>query len=574
LGNRQADITDQMIKIEGGPFISGLTAQQIHEMAKQYAIREDLFHTQSYKQIDLPSYYIDKNLVTNQQYKTFTDDTGYRPPLPWVDRGYPAWLEHGPVTGVNHEDAKVYARWAGKRMVKAAEWEKAARGVAGRLWPWGNHWRTGVCKMDDGISSALPGFPAPVGSFKEDCSEYGVMDMAGNVSEWVDDGLTMMGGNFTFSAPYQFLCANRTLHPQLNGYVGYIGFRCAYSHGEPEQESGQQVSGDHPGAVPLQLRYLRRKSTDVETKNIEPTLTSIDQCPIVPVAPVKSRYRSDPIQLLPIRDLDPTKKVYPYSMDAYLPSQIMAKDDDDLISNGIPILACRIEVTVPYLPTDRFCLWLENYDKNRERPREDQFQPRFSQDHTMAKFVKSAPGEVEARIEIRGGRDFVDVEHQVSNTSCKVMPISQDLCFQSLNAPCFRDHDGNRTFIMTDQGFRRITQVDHSKRPRLWFQPFVLPESTFQPKGQQQDTTRGGPVVTGPLIATVSRDGQWVVGPTILTGPVVRMLNNREYSCLHCDSESRLEPDQTIRIVQRIYFLRGGLDDLVSRWQSDKESWE
>ncbi|MFC1743101.1 formylglycine-generating enzyme family protein [Candidatus Riflebacteria bacterium] len=104
--------------------------------------------------------------------------------------------EH-PVVGVDWFDAYAYAGWAQKRLPTEAEWERAARGVDGRLWPWGNTWYWGYCNIGGekkGKDVSVKGFEkdgyiysAPVGNYLKGVSPAGCHDMAGNVSEWCAD---------------------------------------------------------------------------------------------------------------------------------------------------------------------------------------------------------------------------------------------------------------------------------------------------------------------------------------------------------------------------------------------------
>jgi formylglycine-generating enzyme required for sulfatase activity len=123
------------------------------------------------------AFFIDKTEVTNAQYKKFCDATGIPVPPQWNDGQFPPAEAEFPVTRVNFYEASAYAAWAGKRLPTEIEWEKAARGEDGRLYPWGNDWdRSRVVWETSG--------PQAVGVHSGGASPYGVLDMAGNVMEW------------------------------------------------------------------------------------------------------------------------------------------------------------------------------------------------------------------------------------------------------------------------------------------------------------------------------------------------------------------------------------------------------
>jgi formylglycine-generating enzyme required for sulfatase activity len=129
----------------------------------------------------LDEFWIMQTEVTNAQYAQCVD-TGWCTP-PGNERwAVPAFANY-PVTGVNWSQANAYAEWVGGRLPTEAEWEKAARGADGRVYPWGNE------KPDRQRTNfnAIIGFTMPVGSYLEGASPYGIFDMAGNVEEWVAD---------------------------------------------------------------------------------------------------------------------------------------------------------------------------------------------------------------------------------------------------------------------------------------------------------------------------------------------------------------------------------------------------
>lgn len=136
-------------------------------------------------------YYIDRYPVTNAQFRAFLDATGYAPRDPhnflrdWRDGApRPGWGDK-PVTWVSIEDARAYARWAGKRLPHEWEWQYAAQGGDGRLYPWGNDWRADAVPATNRGRGLLP--PDDVDAHPAGASPFGVMDLVGNVWQWTDE---------------------------------------------------------------------------------------------------------------------------------------------------------------------------------------------------------------------------------------------------------------------------------------------------------------------------------------------------------------------------------------------------
>ena len=242
--------SEGMIKILQGDFlfkVAGTEIEGLNDMGVdvQYPWEDSprRFHEHA---LEIKSFYIDKYPVTNAEFKKFLDSSHYHPKddlnflRDWQDGTYPQGWENKPVTWVSQQDARAYASWAGKRLPHEWEWQYAAQGADGRLYPWGNQWDDSAVPVPD-KSRTMRG-PDAVDAHPKGASPFGVMDLVGNVWQWTDEfidehtrGGILRGGSYYqpqgsiwyFPQAYKLNEHSKLLLTSSSlDRSGAVGFRC------------------------------------------------------------------------------------------------------------------------------------------------------------------------------------------------------------------------------------------------------------------------------------------------------------------------------------------------------------
>jgi formylglycine-generating enzyme required for sulfatase activity len=182
----------ELVKVPAGPFLMGSTDDDIRARDNEKPQHE----------LTLPDYWIGRTEVTNAQFRPFVEGDGYLNIAYWTEAGW-AWRvnqkisqpaswederfngDDQPVVGVNWYEAVAYVRWLSAqtghtfRLPTEAEWEKAARGPDGRIYPWGDEYDRS--RLNDGGPNDTT---TPVGQYPTGASPYRALDLAGNAAEW------------------------------------------------------------------------------------------------------------------------------------------------------------------------------------------------------------------------------------------------------------------------------------------------------------------------------------------------------------------------------------------------------
>ena len=278
-----ARLDADLVAIPAGPFHYGLTEAQRRALARAARVHPDQLHFHAAAvTLTTPEFWIDRYPVTRAQFVRFMEETGYTIPSEGWQVGWSEladiWdvsdreLALAPAVGVNSLDAQAYAAWAGKRLPTEIEWEKAARGPDGRLFPWGNVWEGWLNPGDIPLLAT-----APIGTQEHARSPYGVADQGVLVPEWVErvfvalstngkaqdaSSHLLAGGGLLHRQVYSHLPTNRLQWaPAMRLYNS--GFRCACDTPpvEPKAAPLRDLYFDPPRPLQLPPAYGRKPIT-------------------------------------------------------------------------------------------------------------------------------------------------------------------------------------------------------------------------------------------------------------------------------------------------------------------------
>jgi len=276
-GSTQSD----MVAVPAGQYAIGSNKVDDEGLQKKYGFVEPLYLDEHpLHKVAVRYFMIDRYEVSNAQYKKFVLGTHRAMPPAWVRNGYDVdeskldvldleWMRRMtteyakpaldtkamqraelqaefrkilqqrdslPVTSVSWNDAHEYCAWAGKRLPSEAEWEIAARGSQSLEYPWGDEFD--ISKTNSGQGREEGDILAPVGAFPADKSPFGVYDMGGNVSEWVEDAYQPYPGS-DYSSPLYNEPQQQRVVRGGNAAIGHyklsLYFRGALRHHKPAE---------------------------------------------------------------------------------------------------------------------------------------------------------------------------------------------------------------------------------------------------------------------------------------------------------------------------------------------------
>jgi formylglycine-generating enzyme required for sulfatase activity len=507
----------EMVYIPAGEFVMGTSPEDGRKLAEEYGVHPSLFQGESpQRKVFVKAFWIDRYPVTNAQYKRFIETTHRHPPYSWPGRDFPPGTADHPVGSVTWHDADAYARWAGLRLPTEPEWEKAARGTDGRIYPCGNSWRDDATRIDSLAWPQTRALTTPVGSFPAGASPFGVMDLCGNVAQWTSTPsqppypqlnwawYVVKGAGGGLGQRYNFRCAARNFSAHTSRWHTWLGFRCAKDAAQGDAAAPHPLPPVKPRAVP----------------------------PVPPVdGPRAEVFGKEPIRL----EVQPGYAGVVMRVPYFPQGQFSSFVPEQAGAAGLPFA------------------WGVPHEGIRWEKKPD----------GSCRYVCKFPGKAQMRVTLVPRMDCVDFTIAIRNLTDKPFTeVHSNTCFNVHGSPYFENPERDRSFVWTDAGPTCMLAMPIDPRSG---EPL---HNGWSVAAAGQSAPKGGDRVRYPFLFIRSRDGHWVIAQAYGEGTTVA--SNAHYSCLHsrpCWPE--IPAGEERAVLGKYYFLKGGPDDLVKRWKSD-----
>jgi hypothetical protein len=418
-----------MVLIDSGRVTVGTTDSEREVIAERFAchptwLGDDL----SQHTVALKSFWIDRYPVTNGQYLAFVEATAHSRPGWWGRWGgvFPAEYRDHPVAGVSGTDAVAYARWAGKRLPTAEEWEAAVSGSDRSLFAWGDAW-PGPLQLRREVRPYwdLPG-TRPVGTGDCGRSAAGLEDFAGQVLHWVSDVRPHHGVQFQLMKGASWFHEDPVNYRTAAGWYAYEGWRSAFT--------GFRCALDGAKTPPIVARADPRKS--ISTSDAANEL-----------------QRSAPSGPLELAAAGGASRSLQLRVPKFGAETLGLTAPETIIWNGVSVMTWRKTPDIT---------WTER------TARRAAYEMRFE------------PLRVEA--EFQAHDDSIEQRFTATNLTDRPGSFRTSSCFNLQNHPMFYDLEQLRTYVLTSRGefvlARRLARPGDCVR---WITGLAMKESGAHP---------------------------------------------------------------------------------------------
>jgi hypothetical protein len=388
---------------------------------------------------------------------------------------------------------KAYAKWVGKRLPTAEEWEVAIRHPQEKVFPWGDDWRNNLI-LSKNIQTSWT-FPEtkPIGTGKNGRSVSGIEDFAGQVSEWTSNVMPHHGVQFRMLQGASWFHRDPISYRSAFGYYSYEGWSSAFT--------GFRCASD--------------------THLPHPKVSKI----------IKNIHEKENIRQI---DTDGVIKIQ------------SASGNSSYISILVPFFGSEwIGLSAPEGVTWEGKSLLNWYDKR-------DLKWNISTDN-YASYVMQFP-DIELHAEFKTGKDFVDQVFTVINHTGRPGWFRSSSCFNLQSHPLFYDCEALRTYTLTkNDKFELIRNFERPGECIHW----IIGSVGTELEGLKRA-----------MLAVFSQDDKWVIGCARADNDGrFTVACNMCFTCLHPDSSYYVDQKRSSKL--RMYFIKGGLDDLLSRFDDD-----